>query len=334
MTLPTTTLPFGPVPQPPPAISGARVFVQVYRGAIHGATPLDKRDALARHCARLKTLGVDGVVFHGFCEDLARNWDSLVPLAVNAGLTPLASWGLDSKDITAERKGALVGDVLRRPTCAAGLLDAEGQWDTDSGPADDMDEAGALALCKAIRAKAPNAWVGDQPWYAIDSHGDVRRTAKPVDQGGVFGGFPVDEFATVANWGRYRQMYLYPETGYAYTAARMDREWATITPALRAAGLERPLRVTIQAYRWRLNEQVHCLLDRGVRPDVPVVMWAEPMPDATSEQAIRAVKFLVASGYARPGIDATEAVKAFQRTRSTLTADGQWGPLTHAAAGL
>ena len=69
------------------------------------------------------------------------------------------------------RKGDLVGQLLAKPTCSAGLLDAEGQWDSDLGPADDMDEQGALELGEALRRRAPSARVGDQPWYAIEAHG-------------------------------------------------------------------------------------------------------------------------------------------------------------------
>jgi hypothetical protein len=311
------------------------VYVQIYRGAIHGATAAIKRGVLEGFLDQIVTMGLPGVVFHGFCEDLATNWDRLATLASARSLVPIASWGLDSKDLTAAQKGALVGDVLARPTCAAGLLDAEGQWDSDLGPADDMDEGGALALGESLRRKAPNALVGDQPWYAIDSHGSLRTSPRPKDNGGIFAGFPVDEFAQVTNWGRFRQAYIYNAqgAGYASTFARMDREWATITPALRAACLERPLRVTIQGYRWKLHEQVHCLLDRCVSPAVPLVMWAEPWPDETALRALRAMQWLQREGYARPGVSADTAIKAAQ-TALRVTADGDWGPATHAAAGL
>lgn len=318
----------------------AGVYVQIYRGAIHGATPQAKRGVLEGFLDQIVALGLPGVVFHGFCEDLAARWDGLATLALHRGLVPIAAWGLDSKDLSATEKGALVGDVLARPTCAAGLLDAEGQWDSDLGAADDMDEAGACLLADAIMRTAPGALVGDQPWYAIDSHGNVRRTVKPIDQGGVFSGFPVDEFARVCTWGRFRQAYIYNAqgVGYSSTFARMDREWATITPALRAAGLERPLRVTIQGYRWKLHEQVHCLLDRCVRPAHPLMMWAEPWPDAVALRALRALQWLRREGFAREGVSALDAVRDAQtelnRRGARLDVDGAFGDASYAAAGL
>lgn len=328
-------------PEPPRGI-----YLQLYRGAIHGTGGLSPREVLAGYVDRIAALQLPGVVFHGFPEELRANWDGLAKLAADRGVLALASWGLDGRKandgstLTAAEKGALCGDVLARASCSGGLLDAEGQWDADAGPADDMDEAGARALASALQAKAPGAWVGDQPWYAIEAHGDLRRTAKPADQGGIFAGFPVDEFAPVCRWGRYRQAYIYRSkgAGYASTFARMDREWGHITPALQLAGLERPLRVTLQGYGWLLHEQVHALIDRGVRQLASVIVWCDPWPDPVALQAIRAAMWLERQGYAKPGVDARAAVLAaqaeFRRTGARIDADGAWGPATHAAAGL
>jgi hypothetical protein len=324
-----------PRPEPPRGI-----YLQLYRGAIRGPTREAKRAQLAEYCDRIDVMGLPGVVFHGFCEDLAGAWDGLAKLAADRGLLALASWGLDSRDLSAARKGELVGDVLARPTCAGGLLDAEGQWDSDLGAADDMDEAGALALAAAIQKRAPGAWVGDQPWFAIEAHGDLRKTANRPEAGGVFRGFPVDEFASVCTWGRYRQAYIYRALGalYAPTFARMDREWSSITPALRAAGLERPLRVTLQAYGWLLHEQVDAIINRGVAANASVILWCDPWPDAVALRAIAAATWLEHEGYARPGVAARAAVRAaqaeFNRRGARLTVDGWWGEATHRAAGL
>ena len=325
------------VPEPPPGF-----YLQIYRDAVPGATPTAKREQLARYCDQAHALGLPGVVFHGFPGEMVGQWDGLATLAADHGLLALASWGLDGHDHIAAAKGDLVGEVLARPTCAAGILDAEGQWDSHVSAADDMDEAGALALGRALRARAPHALVGDQPWYQITSHAGCRRTAKPLELGGPICGFPVDEFAAIATWGRFRQAYLYRSQGeacgYVPTFQRMDRSWLAIAAALRTAGLERPLRVTLQAYRWLLREQVHALLDRGVRTQDPVILWCEPWPDETCLRAIRAVLWMQREGYARAGVSAEDAVRAAQRalvgTGYPIDVDGDWGEETARAAGL
>jgi hypothetical protein len=175
------------------------VYLQLYRSAIRGNTLQARRDTLARYVreiAGMRAQGlVAGVVFHGFCEDLRDAWPRLEALAATYGVPAGASWGLDGRDLSARAKGDLVGQVLAAPKCRFGLLDAEGQWDSDLGPADDLDEQGALELGEALRRRAPSARVGDQPWYAIEAHGDVRRTARPIEHGGVFRGFPVVDTA-------------------------------------------------------------------------------------------------------------------------------------------
>jgi hypothetical protein len=227
--------------------------------------------------------------------------------------------------------------VLAKPSCVAGLLDAEGQYDSDTGPADDMDEAGALTLCKAIQFAAPNAWVGDQPWYKITSHGDVRRTAKPIEQGGTFSGFPVDEFATVCNWGRFRQAYIYNDLGAYYrpTFDAMDKSWAEIAPSLRSLGLERPLRVTLQGYRWKSHEFVDALLSRGSCRGEPVVIWCDPMIAAPEERGLRFVLWCEREGFVSVGASAVDVVKAAQaalnRSGARLDVDGAAGDATLAA---
>lgn len=308
-----------PRPAPPRGI-----YLQLYRGAVHAEGRKTPRDVLAGLVDRVAAMGLPGVVFHGFCEDLHGAWDGLATLAADRGLLALASWGLDAKDLTATRKGQLVGDVLARPTCAAGLLDAEGQWDGDAGPADTMDREGAVALCAEIAKRAPGACVGDQPWYSCGSHSR----------------FPFAEFGRVATWGRFRQAYIYRAQGalYAGTFARMDREWLQLQPKLAAAGADRPLRVTLQGYGWLLHEQVDALVGRGVAADAPVIVWCEPWPDAVALRAIAAAQWLEREGFARPGVAARDAAKAAQvelnRRGAGLTVDGWAGDATCRAMGL
>jgi hypothetical protein len=118
----------------------------------------------------------------------------------------------------------------------------------------------------------------------------------------------------------------------------MDREWETIAPALRAAGVERPLGVTVQGYGWLLHELVDCLIDRGVRVGMPVFMWGEPWPDAIALRALRVVQWLQREGFARFGVSAADAVRAAQtelnRRGARLDVDGAFGNGSYAAAGL
>lgn len=324
------------------------VYLQIYRGAIRGRTVQERRDTLARYCDKIVVMAarhglVQGPVYHGFCEEMVDSWPRLAQLARERGLPALASWGLDGRDLSATRKGDLVGQVLADASCAAGLLDAEGQWDSDLGPADDMDERGAIDLGRALRARAPDALVGDQPWYAIEAHTNARKTAKPIELGGTLSGFPVEEFGFICNLGRFRQAYIYNDRGghYRPTFERMDREWAAVRPSLAAVGADPPLRVTLQAYRWKLHELVHALLDRCVSPHVPLVMWCDPWPDAVALAALEFVGQLVHEGLAGPGCDPREAVRAWQRSyndrapeSARIAVDG-WGGLDSiAAAGI
>lgn len=314
------------------------VYIQVYRGAMRG-TAAQQLHARADMVRAASSLGCPGIVWHGFPEELLASWDPLAKLAIDIGLKPVAAWGLDGKKLSVEKKGDLVGELLERPNCAAGLLDEESQYDRDDGPADDMDEAGALRLVQHIRMKSPRKPLGHQPWYAIRSHAGVRRTAKPVELGGTLAGFPVDETSLACNLGHFPQGYIYRSQGLDYvpTFKRMDDDWTAIAPALAAIAPARPRGVTVQGYGWILHELVDCLVNRCTKPSMPLFMWAEPWPDAVAIQALRALRWLRSNGFARPGVSAIDAVKAAQtdlnlRLGLRLGVDGRFGDLTAAAA--
>ncbi len=333
-----TDAPVTLVPRPMPP---AGIYVQVYRGAYHG-TPQQKRDALRRHCDELAAEHLPGVVMHGFPQELHDAWDGLAQIAHDRGLLACASWGLDSKDITATRKGELVGDVLATDSCAAGLADAEGQHDTTVGPNDDMNEAGDLVFGRTLRAKAPTAWFGDQCWPMARSHSHVRPVALPIGQGGPLDGFPVDEFATFINWRRYRQFYCndwkrqWGRERYPKVRAWMDRDWNAIAPALAAAGLTRDLGVTLQGYGWDdiPSSLTHALLTEscGGRP---VIVWSEPFPDVLVMDAIRFVHWCEHEGFAAVGVDPVVAGRLAQealvRAGAVIDVDGACGAKTIAA---
>jgi hypothetical protein len=315
-------------PLPPPG-----VYPQIYRGSgVFRGTAREKRAQLNAYCEEAHELGVPGVVMHGFPRELAQAWDGL------------ASWGLDqSKDtdrtrLTAREKGECIGEIIADVRCAAGLLDAEGQYDTDQGPDDDMDEAGALELVGAVRARSADGLLGDQPWFAIEAHGDERRVAKPISLGGVFAGFPSDEFATGINWVRATQNYwcdfwaTHGAGAYRYVMDRNAREWATHEASLARLGLVRPRTITVQGYGhderpWHL---VDCLLRYR---DRVVVMWSNPFPTEITRACMAFVRFLTREGLAPAGVDAREIVRAFQRSMG-LPADGFAGVDTFAKAGV
>lgn len=331
---------------PPPGL-----YVQIYRDKVPGHSTEARTQWLAARCAWARQRGLPGVVFHGFSRELARNWDRLAKIANDAGILALASWGLDSSRddngtrLTAAEKGRAMADVLSRPSCAAGLGDAEGQWDDTKDAADDMNEHGAIVLGHELRAAlagdAASKLFGDQPWFAIDSHGELRRTPRPIDAGGVFAGFPVDEFAVEAvNWIRFPQMYCndfirqFGRARYFKVRDWMERDWTRIEPELDRVGLKRPRSVTIQMYAWELHHLVHCMLTYIYTRSQPMIGWSEPWPDAIGLAAIQAVESLARHGFAVAGRDARDIVRAFQHDAHMVDADGWCGPVTCAAMGI
>lgn len=329
---------------PPP--SG--LYLQCYLDAGTGVT----LDDLARIADRAHAVGMPGIALHAGPRRLLKRWSAYAPKVTSRGLLALAAWGLDGRTdddgtaLTASEKGDLCGELLLRPDCAAGLLDAEGRWDARGSPGTDMNEGGALTLSYALRCKAPTALVGDQPWFAIESHGDVRPRPLPLGQGGDFVGFPVDEFATVITWMRFPQAYCndfveaFGNDRYARVTAWMERDWTKVEVALKRDGLLRPRGVTLQGYGWRLRDLVHALLEYSVRRNQPVPLWCEPSPSEDTWCALRFVQQLVALGHAGIGIDPREAVRAFQRTYNRtapetkkLDEDGYAGIRTLTSAG-
>ncbi len=322
-----TSYPMRPEPRP-------GFYVQVWLGAIRGSEP-QREKQLLEFTRRARNIGVDGIILHAFPRGLARTWDKWSALVASEGLPALASWGLDGKKdddgtpLTAKEKGELCGSVAAEENCLGSYLDAEGQWDTDQGEDDDMDERGAVVFGHAFRKEAPLAWVGDQCWFAIDSHGGLRRSALPLEAGRVFRGFPVDEFAaSVVNGDRARQAYWanffrqWGKDAYERIIAWMERDWARIRPTMLAAGLARTEAVSVQGYAHPDTvDFVDCLLDWGVNRQTRVVIWSEPFPSEMVLAAIAIAHQLRHRGFARAGVDPKTAIRAFQRDAG-ITVDG------------
>jgi len=319
-----TPPPFVPIPAAPIDCVRPGIYLQIYRGKITGS-PQKKLDTYKRYCDDIRVLGLPGVVWHGFPHELTHNWDQIARIATERGLLALAAWGLDGSidedntRLTAREKGLLVGEVVARPNCKAGLSDAEGQWDSTVDANDDMNESGALEFGSAMREKAPLAIIGSQPWFALDSHGELRRTPRPLGAGGPFAGFPVDEFRAMAsNWFDFPQAYAnnftsqWGERRYEKTFAWMERDWTHIEPALEAAGIARKRSITIQGYGWSPRSLSHCLLDWWTKRQLPVIVWSEPWPEPLTLRVIRGVSLLIARDFAIPGIDPRDAARAYQ----------------------
>lgn len=306
------------------------IIIQIYRGGIPGATPQIRRDKLAIALRDLKAAGFKNAAFHGFPRELVENWDGLAKLASDNGLGALAAWGLDGETdndgspLTGKEKGECMGTVLAKPTCLAGLADGEGRYDTSTGPNDVTDEDDVLAMGEALRKIAPNAIVGDQCWFAIDSHGSLRTTPLVADPQNVFRGFPVDEFARkVVNWFQFRQAY-FSEAGFKARWGReravkviawMERDWLSIKAAFEKANLFYNPGITLQAYG---HDDIpaalmHVLMTYNGERAQPVIGWAEYYPSRLFIICAQAMLFLKARGYCLPGVPAIEEGKRYQR---------------------
>lgn len=317
----------------------AGAWLQLYRGAMRGG-----RDELRRHLdasVRLRVEGaISGVLLHGFPQELERAASGLANECRSRGLPFGFTWGLDgSRDndgtrLTAREKGECMGLVLAaNPDCAMGGLNNEVQWDKDEGPDDDMDETGALVMGAELRRVAPDAILLNQPWPAIEQHGDIRKAPKPIGEGGSFAGYPVDEMATYVDFfadQRYWENWPKRRDRYAFLNTWAEREWTRVDAALGA--LRRPRTVTIQGYAH--DEQPWTVVDAVLsRRDRPVIVWSEPFPTASTLRALRVGPELTKRGLLMPSVKHTDAIRAFQ-TSAGLRVDGLAGNDTIRALGL
>lgn len=316
------------------------VWPQLYRGAMRGG-----RAELLRYLDQLVVLRdeqvVAGVMLHGFPRDLERNAAGLAAECKTRGLPLAFSWGLDgSKDedgtrLTVREKGECMGRVLAAHPGVWGDLNPESQWDSNTGGADDMHDAGALIMGASLRSLAPNAVLCTQPWPAIEQHGDVRRKPLPLGQGGPFSGFPIDEFASYVQFHadqRYWENWKPRKDRYKYLNQWAEREWTHVDAALELEGLKRPRTVTIQGYEH--DEQPWTVVDAVLsRRDRPVIVWSDPFPDAVTLRALRVGPALVKRGFLTPSMSHVEGIKAFQRS-AKIAVDGLAGYDTMKALGV
>jgi len=296
--------------------------------------------------SEVKRLGLPGVVFHAGPRSLVRAAPNCARLAAAHGVA--FGWALgadgdedsDKSRLTVEEKADCLAEVCERFEPAFAVVNAEVEWDTDRGDDDDMDEAGALRMGKRFRARCPRVVVIDQPWFAMDSHGEERKQAKSINQGGTFAGFPSDEFASWVD-GRAPQVYFRnfgsgDPTAYARVVAWHERDWAKHDASLARAGLVRPRTYTLQGYghHQRPQDFVDALLWLRDRPSI--LWWdheyAQRWP--VTAACLEAVNRILRDGHAPDGREPRECVRSWQRSLGLSGAqiDGLcgWGTIERA----
>lgn len=241
------------------------IYLQVFRSKIPGATHQARMDWCAKHLDESVALGVKGIAWHGFPGEMTPdNYLPLAHLCRDRDLLTMAAYGLNTHH--PEANGQAIGTVLALPECDGGLLDAEGAFDQGAHTI-------AEVLCGAIRAKAPHALIGDQPWFAPTLHS----------------GFPYEEFSKCVGF-HAPQVYVndfikkYGTDRYDKVWPWYQKSWSTLETGLFKKGLIRPHVPTIQAYAWKdiPNDLDHCLT---VNPSL--ICWCEPWPDASFLEGLK-----------------------------------------------
>lgn len=327
------------------------LHLQIYIDGFKGSVTRGVKDAVSRIARDCPTI-VSGVIVHDFPKnsdvaglprDLVRRMSTLrhEVLSISKDIQWSASYGLDgSKDhdataLTAVEKGERMADVSLACGNCVTVADAEGKWDTDQGPSDDMDEAGALAMLAAFRRRAPDSVMVDQPWPMIDQHGQNRRLVRPISEGGSFAGFPVDEFATLVV-GRYPQAYWanwygsHGSRAYSYVIDWMNREWQSVEGNMRKLDprLVKPRFTSIQgyghdSYPWTVLR--HLIAQRGGS----TIVWCDPVPTPGFWEILLVAEFVYRSA-ADLSLTPEAWVRELQQA-SGLSVDGVVGPKTWSA---
>lgn len=293
-------------------------WLQLYLGSMK---PADVT-AMVLEAKRLK---LPGVIFHAGPRSLVRAAPNCAGLARAHDIAFAWAIGADGEEdsdgsrLTVEEKADCLADVCERFAPAFAVVNAESQWDSDKGDDDDMDESGALRMGARFRARCPRVLVIDQPWFAMDSHGEERKIAKPLGQGGTFAGFPSDEFASWVD-ARAPQVYFRnfgsgDPTAYARVVAWHERDWAKHDASLERLGLVRPRTYTLQAYGHHLRPQdfVDALL--SLRDRASVLWWDHEFIARwpVTAACIEAVNRIVRGGHAPPGRESRDCVRSWQR---------------------
>jgi len=262
-----------------------------------------------------RAAGVDFVAPHGSIGVSQRD------ILSRHGMPYALAFGLDGASTGAEKGKRVADAVTAHPNARFSLLDAEGQWDTDKGAGDTTTPKEALVMGRTIRAQHPNACLIDQPWFAMQSHGDERKVPLSIENGGTFAGFPSDEFASFIN-GRCPQVYFrnfHGADAYAKVMAWHRRDWAEHEKSLDRAGLVRPRSMTLQGYGHQ--ERPQDLIDAMLTPEclnALVVLWWDAQYRSQFPLLLTLIK-------ARRHIRVAGGIQAFQ-TLIGAKPDGIFGP--------
>ena len=330
------------------------VWLQVYLGSLSkDGNKLPNLGQLERQLMpAVRVLGLPGLLFHAGPRHHEAHHQRYQKFAKQQGVRYGLAYGLDGETdsdktkLTVEEKGTVMGSLARSLSdMSLSVANAEIAYDRDAGPEDDMDEKGVLRMGAEVRQRAPKALFFDQPWFAIDQHGEARRVARPLEDGGPFAGFPSDEFAS---WIEVRAPQVYfrnfgiaDPTAYRHVVRWHEREWQEHDALLAPHGLLRPRTYTLQMYGHHKRPQdfVHALVTLR---DRPVIGWWDHEYYSKNDgwritvACMAAVKAIVDGGHAPPGRPARECIRAWQQALGLKDAqlDGACGFGTLKAAGL
>lgn len=340
----------GGLPFPASPIGGG-VWIQVYLDSMpKDGSKLPDLDAISRTFIKDAAEFGSGVLFHAGPRHIERHYKRYAQIARASGVKFGFAYGIDGAGdtdgsrLTVEEKGAIMGAIAACvPDCAMNVANAETAYDSDTGPEDDMDEGGVLRMGREVRLRAPNAFFVDQPWFAMDSHGEERKTAKPLDQGGTFAGFPSDEFASWINV-RAPQVYFRnfgienPEA-YRRVVAWHEKDWQKHDASLARLSLQRPRTYTLQGYGHQKRPQdfVHALL---LLRDRFSLLWTDYQYHRAqwpvTAACLRARKLILDGGHAPAGRSPSECIRSWQSSLGFTGADldGWAGFATLRRAGL
>lgn len=324
-----------------PALPGVGngTWLQIYLGSLpKGKDGLPSLRAIEnRLMPAVRSLGLPGILFHAGPRHLEKHVGRYARFGRDAGVPFGFAFGLDGEQdtdgtrLTVEEKGTIMGGVAAGGWGSSLIVpNAEIAYDADTGPEDDMDEAGVLRMGQRLRALAPSAVVIDQPWFAIDSHGEERREAKPLGQGGTFAGFPSDEFASWcdarAPQAYFRNFGIADPMAWRRVMLWQERDWAKHDVSLARLNLVRPRTCTLQMYGHHRRPQdfVHVLL---ILRDRVTIGWWDHEYYSKSEQwrvtvaCMAAAKAIIDGGHAPAGRSPSDAIRSWQTALGFTGAD-------------